>query len=277
MNAFRIGRLLGIDIFVDWSWVFIFVLMTWNLDAVFLEWHPDWTPIERLATAASACVLFFGCVLLHELAHSAVAIRFGLRVRSIVLFLFGGVSNIEEEPRSAKVEFLMAVVGPLTSIVLGVLFLLLVALVAPISMRDLDEAQASMARLGPVSTLLAWLGPVNVGIGIFNLLPAFPLDGGRVFRAILWGLFRDVRLATRLASAVGQVIGWLFILSGVAMSFGGRVPVFGGGVSNGLWLAFVGWFLHSAASRAYRGASAPASSVEPSHLPLRARPISGPR
>src|SRR5262249_12433427 len=207
----RIGRLFGIDLRVDWSWVFIFVLLTWNLVAVFSRWHPDWTPVEALVIAACASLLFFGCVLLHELAHSLVAMRYGVQVRSITLFLFGGVSNIEQEPPSAKAEFLIAIVGPITSIALGILALVLASLAMTTSMTNAGDAIDAFARLGPVATLLAWLGPINVTIGIFNLIPGFPLDGGRVLRSIFWAASGDLRRSTRWASAVGQAIGWFFI------------------------------------------------------------------
>jgi Zn-dependent protease len=250
MRAFRIGKLFGIDIRVDWSWVFIFLLMTWNLTAVFSQWHVDWPPAEQIGVAVIASLLFFGCVLAHELAHSLVAMRFGLRVRSITLFLFGGVSNIEHEPPSAKAEFSTAIVGPLTSIVLGIAFLLLAGLVTSIELRDADSVQAAMQQMGPLPTLLAWLGPINIVIGIFNLIPAFPLDGGRVLRSILWGLSGDMETATLRVSAIGQAIGWLFIVAGIAMSFGYKVPFFGVGLASGLWLAFIGWFIRSAAEQA---------------------------
>jgi len=252
MHAFRIGKLFGIEIRVDWSWIFIFVLLTWNLMSVFSRWHPDWPPFEPMAIALVASVLFFGCILLHELAHSLVARRYGLRVRSITLFLFGGVSNIEHEPPSARAEFLIAIVGPLTSILLGMGFLVASTLIVAISLRDANTAWITYAQLGPVETLFAWLGPVNLGIGVFNLLPAFPLDGGRVLRSILWGASGNLRVATRRVSAIGQLFGWVFIVTGIAMTFGAHVIFFGTGLSGGLWLAFIGWFLQSAAAQSYR-------------------------
>ena len=145
MHAFRIGKLFGIEIRVDWSWLFIFVLLTWNLTTVFSGWHPDWPPSEPFAVALVASLLFFGCILLHELAHSLVARRHGLRVRSITLFLFGGVSNIEHEPPSARAEFFIAVVGPITSILLGVAFLAVASLATAISLAD------AAARPGPAT------------------------------------------------------------------------------------------------------------------------------
>ena len=250
MHAFRIGRIFGIDLRVDWSWVFIFVLMTWNLFSVFSRWHPAWSPFEDGAVALAASLVFFGCILLHELAHSVVAMGYGVRVRSITLFLFGGVSNIEHEPPSAGAELLIAIVGPITSIVLGVGFLVLASLVTTVSMTNVGNAWSAVGQLGPLATLLAWLGPINIMIGLFNLVPGFPLDGGRVLRSILWSVTGDLRAATRWASATGQSIGWLFIAGGIAMTFGVHVPFFGTGLVSGLWLAFIGWFLHSAAAQA---------------------------
>lgn len=250
MQGFRIGRILGIQIRVDYSWLFIFVLLTWNLVDVFSRWHGDWPRVEVFVVATCASLLFFGCLLLHELAHSVVALRMGMRVRSITLFLFGGVSNIEHEPTSARAEFLMAIVGPLTSIALGVGALAIAAGVMTVSVSDVEGAWTAASRLGPITTLLVWLGPINIAIGFFNLIPGFPLDGGRVLRSVLWRLSGNLRAATRWASATGQTIGWLFIAAGIAMTFGARLPLFGTGLGGGLWLAFIGWFLRNAALQA---------------------------
>jgi Zn-dependent protease/CBS domain-containing protein len=250
MHAFKVGRIFGIDLRVDYSWVFIFVLMTWNLCSVFAHWHPQWPGIEQALVGATASLLFFGCVLLHELAHSAMAMRFGLPVRSITLFLFGGVSNIEQEPASPRAEFWTAIVGPLTSLVIGLLFLACGAAVTAVPMHDALSVQSSMSGLGPIATLLVWLGPINVVIGIFNLIPAFPLDGGRVLRAALWRSSGKVGDATLRACAIGQAIGWAFIVLGIAMSFGLNVPFFGSGLVAGMWLAFIGWFVRAGAAQA---------------------------
>ncbi len=252
MRSFHIGKVLGIDIRVDSSWLFIFVLMTWNLTAVFGHWHPSWSAAEQFAVAIVASLLFFGCILAHELAHSAVAMRFGVRVRSITLFLFGGVSNIEHEPAAAAAEFSTAIVGPLTSIALGVIFVLLGGAVTAGSLQGAPSLDAVAANLGPLETLLVWLGPINVVIGVFNLIPAFPLDGGRVLRSILWAISHNLKSATGQASAIGQAIGWLFVVAGIAMAFGLRLPFFGTGIVGGLWLAFIGWFVQNGALQAYR-------------------------
>jgi Zn-dependent protease len=244
-----VGRLFGVDLRIDWSWMFVFILLTWNLFAVFTAWHPDWTAAGIFAVALAAALLFFVCILLHELAHSLVAIAHGTRVRSITLFLFGGVSDIEREPSSPRAEFLTAVVGPITSILLGLAFLLMTSAITSSSMATADSAWEAFARLGPFGTLLAWLGPINIAIGLFNLVPAFPLDGGRILRSLLWAIGRDLAKATRWASMIGSTIGWLLVVAGIAMSFGIHVPFFGTGLAGGLWLAFIGWFIATAASR----------------------------
>jgi Zn-dependent protease/predicted transcriptional regulator len=251
MRGIRVGRLFGVDFRIDWSWALIFVLLTWNLFAVFSVWHPQWSRPETLAVSVCASLIFFLCILLHELAHSLVAKAYGTRVRSITLFLFGGVSDIEREPRSAAAEFFTAIVGPLTSIGLGIIFIVLAGMVTPLSsVTGPDEGRAELMHLGPVPTLLVWLGPINILIGLFNMIPAFPLDGGRILRAVLWSISGDLRGATRWAAGIGQFIAWLFIAAGIAMSFGVYVPFFGTGLVGGLWLAFIGWFLNGAASQA---------------------------
>jgi len=252
MHTFGIGKLFGIEIRIDASWLFIFILLSWNLTTVFSGWHPDWPLFESLAIAVVASLLFFGCILLHELAHSLVAGRNGLKVRSITLLLFGGISNIEHEPPSARAEFFIAVVGPITSIFLGLGFLTVTFLTTPHSAADVGTGWMGYAHLGPVETLLAWLGPINLAIGIFNLVPAFPLDGGRVLRAILWAMSGDFRSATRRVSGIGQLFGWMLILAGLEMTFGVHVVFFGTGLAGGLWLAFIGWFLRSAAAQSYK-------------------------
>jgi Zn-dependent protease len=251
-RGLRLGRIFGIEIAIDPSWVIIALLMSWSLTAAFARWHPDWTSATALATAVVATVLFFLSVVLHELAHSLVARRYGVPVERITLFLFGGVSNIEREPPSAGAEFLTAVVGPLTSIVLGVVVLTLGAWAVKLPPDLADDASADLASLSPVQSLLLWLGPINVVVGVFNLIPGFPLDGGRMLRAAVWGATGNLHLATRWASAIGQAIGWGLVLTGVAIVFGVRLPFLGSGVVSGLWLAFIGWFLSSAAAQTWR-------------------------
>ncbi|MBO0726080.1 MAG: site-2 protease family protein [Blastocatellia bacterium] len=248
-----IGRLFGINIHIDWSWILIFLLVTWSLAAgLFPAWHPDWSVALRWGVGVAASLLFFASILLHELSHSLVAKARGLPVRRITLFLFGGVSNIEREPPTPKTEFLMAVVGPITSILLGMIFLALAAFSAANSNITGGDPQTVASQLGPITTLLAWLGPINILLGLFNLIPGFPLDGGRILRAALWSATKNLRKATAWAAGIGRLTGWMFIAAGVSMALGAHLPFFGTGLFSGLWLILIGWFLTSAAVNSYR-------------------------
>lgn len=254
-SSFRIGRLFGIDLRVDSSWLFILVLVAWSLSSLFARWHPEWAPATVLVVALFAALAFFGSVLLHELAHSLVARLYGITVRDITLHMFGGVSNIEREPHTPTAELLIAIVGPLTSISLGVVMTVVATLGVGFAATDMDSAADAMAHMGPVATVLTWLGPINVAVGIFNLVPGFPLDGGRILRALVWMSTRDVRRATRIATTIGQLVGWGFIVAGGFMVLGYAVPFFGRGLGGGVWLALIGLFLRNAATQHQAGAA----------------------
>ena len=252
-SGFKLGTIFGINIHIDWSWILIFLLVTWNLaGGVFPSLHPDWSTGLNIGLGIAASLLFFLSILLHELAHSLVAKARGLPVRRISLFFFGGVSNIEREPPSPGTEFLMAIVGPLTSILLGIAFLFLGSQNINGMNAALDNPTQLLRQLDPLSTMLLWLGPINILIGVFNLIPGFPLDGGRILRSIFWAVMDNFRKATRWATAIGQGFGWLMILVGIAMIFGTTIPILGTGIVNGIWLAFIGWFLVNAASQSYQ-------------------------
>jgi Zn-dependent protease len=231
-NSFRIARIGGISINIDVSWILIFILVTWTLvGGYFPQRHPNWSPVLFWTVGLVTSLLFFASVLAHELAHSFVARARGLPVHDITLFIFGGVAQLKDEPETPGTEFLMAVVGPLTSIVLGACFGL-VSLLA----RGVSE---------PLSALAEYLAFINVLLGFFNLIPGFPLDGGRVLRSILWQATGSLHRATRWASLVGQAVAYLFILWGIWR-------IFGGDWVGGLWTALIGWFLENAASSSYR-------------------------
>lgn len=254
-NGMRIGRLFGIELRVDPSWLFIFVLVGWSLTTLFGTWHPDWSFATSLIVALTAALLFFASVLFHELAHSLVALAYGIPVRDITLHLFGGVSNIEKEPPTPGAELLMAIVGPIASIGLGIAMLVASAILIDLRTPDVESAEIVVANLGPFETLLVWLGPVNVIVGLFNMIPGFPLDGGRVLRAIVWRITGSLDKATRVAGGAGQAVGWLFVALGITMVLGFRVPFFGRGVTSGLWLAMIGLFLRNAAVAHLRSAA----------------------
>lgn len=247
-GGIRVGRIFGIDIKIAWSWLLILGLVTWNLSNVFGQAHPEWNTALTWGLGFVAALLLFASVLAHELAHSLVAKSRGIPVEDITLHLFGGVSEIEEEPQAAGGEFLMAFVGPATSLVIGGALLLLGGAVA--SVRESGgNASELLSRLSPLSTLVLWLGSVNVALGVFNLIPAFPLDGGRVLRSILWGISGNYVTATKGAAYIGMAIALLMIGAGALMIFGVRIPWLGSGAMNGIWIALIGWFIYAGARR----------------------------
>jgi Zn-dependent protease/CBS domain-containing protein len=252
MTSIRIGALFGIDIRLNWSWSIVLVLVVLNLGRTFRGMHPGWSAPLVWGTGVISALLFFGSVLAHELAHSLMARARGISVHDITLHLFGGVSDLQSEPASPGSEFLLAIVGPLISLALGALliFLTWVSLL-PVGFVAADPV-AAVAALSPLQTLVAWLGSINVSLGLFNLIPGLPLDGGRVLRSALWAITRSLHLATRWAAWVAQAIAWMMILGGVAIAFGARVPFLGTGLGSGLWLAFIGWFLNGASAQSYQ-------------------------
>src|SRR5262245_20240251 len=227
-GSITLGHVAGIRIAGHYTWLFVFLLVSWSLAAgYFPSNYPGLDPIAYWVAGAVSSLLLFASVLIHELGHSLVAIRRGVPVRSITLFIFGGVSSLEQEPSSAGDEFLIAVAGPLTSFVLAGLF------------WGLSQLAPAISLPGAV---LSYTAMLNLILGVFNLLPGFPLDGGRVLRAIVWGVTGSLHRATQIASYVGQGIGFLLIFVGLAQ-------VLAGGFLNGLWTAFIGWFLNGAAEQ----------------------------
>jgi Zn-dependent protease/CBS domain-containing protein len=254
-RGFRVGRISGVEVRVDWSLLIVFWLIVVNLGGgLFPARHPDWSPLLSWGVAAIAAVLFFLSVLAHELSHALVGRANGVPVAGITLFIFGGLAHMRGEPRSPRAELLMTVVGPLTSLVIGAVATGWGAHLARPAIVDAGDPLRAFQDVSPFATMLLWLGPINIMLGLFNLIPAFPLDGGRVLRAALWAGTRDLAKATRWAAWIGQAFGLLLILAGVNMLLGLRVPWFGRGLVPGLWTAFIGWFL-------YRAAAASTSSV----------------
>jgi Zn-dependent protease/CBS domain-containing protein len=226
-QAISLGRILGIPIGLDYSWFLIFVLLTWTLAvSYFPAEFKNWPTAQYWIVGAVTALMLFVSVLLHELGHSVLALRYKIPVRSITLFIFGGVAQIGAEPPSPAAEFWIAIAGPMVSFGLAALFGLL---------------QPVFTGVAPLLALAKYLAYINGTLALFNLIPGFPLDGGRVFRAIVWGITHSLRRATVIAAGVGRFIGFLFILAGVWQLLGGNFI-------NGLWIAFIGWFLESAAA-----------------------------
>lgn len=251
-NAFDVGRLFGVRIRLNWSVSVIFALIVFHLAVgVFPFWHPDWSAALLLGVALGAALVFFVSLLLHELAHALTARGYGLPVGSITLFLFGGVSDIEQDPETPGVEAVIAGVGPLTSAVIGFIFLFIFSQIQPELAGESDTALGLAATMGPVATILAWAGPINLLLALFNLLPAFPLDGGRLLRALFWWSTDNLSRATRWAASVSRALAVGIMLLGVLMAFGLYIPYLGGGPVSGLWLLFIGWFLMQAATGTY--------------------------
>ncbi len=225
-HTIPLGRILGIPIGLDYSWFLIFVLLTWSLAVSYypLEFR-NWPVIQYWVLGAVTAIMLFVSVLLHELGHSFIAMRYKINVRRITLFIFGGVAEITSEPPKASAEFWIAIAGPVVSFALAVIF------------KIMESLAIGVPQLW---ALLKYLALINGALVLFNLIPGFPLDGGRVFRAIVWGITRNFRRATFVAATVGRFFAFLFIFAGV-------LQIFTGNLINGLWIAFIGWFLESAA------------------------------
>ena len=221
-----LGKILNIPVNVDYSWFLIFILLTWSLA---ISYYPSefrhWSTALYWILGAITTIMLFVSVLLHELGHSIVALRYKIPVRNITLFIFGGVAQIASEPPTAMSEFWIAIAGPVVSFLLAGVFAVL---------------EFVFSSLTPLFALMKYLAYINGTLGLFNLIPGFPLDGGRVFRAIIWGTSGDFRKATRIAAGVGRAIAYIFILVGVYF-------IFSGNFAGGIWIAFIGWFLESAA------------------------------
>ncbi|MFQ6041327.1 MAG: site-2 protease family protein [Candidatus Poribacteria bacterium] len=229
-NSLRLGKILDIEIRLDYSWFIIFTLITGSLVQYFIS--RGMTITTSLVIGILTSLLFFASVLAHELSHSFVARAEGVPVHSITLFIFGGVAHITKEPKRARDEFFMALAGPAISIVIAILFGVIWFVTSNLSK--------------PVAALASWLGMINGMLAVFNLIPGFPLDGGRVLRSIIWGITGNLRKSTQAASIVGRAVAYIFIFIGIWRIF------FQKDWLGGLWIAFIGWFLENAAANSYR-------------------------
>ena len=239
-SAIPLGKIFGISIRIHYSWFFIFAFVTWFLATGYFrqEEYQDWPLVLSVALGIITSLLLFCSVLAHELAHSLMAKRAGIAIHSITLFILGGVARITEEPKRPGVEFGVAVSGPLTSIVIGLAFLFLSAL--------------TLGAYEPVAVAAFWLGLMNLVLAGFNLIPGFPLDGGRVLRSILWWRSKNRRKSTRTASLIGRGVGFLFVFGGILGALTNWLFYDGTYFISGLMFAFIGWFLQDSAAESYR-------------------------
>ena len=231
----KLFRIWGIQIGLHYSWLLIALLVTLSLAGQFQATNPQWGANVVWVIAILTALLFFAAIVLHELSHAAIAKARGLPVKSITLFALGGVAQIEKEASDPKTEFWMGIVGPITSALIGGICLALAVLIG---------WDPTARHQSPQLAMLVWLGIINIALAVFNMVPGFPLDGGRVLRAIVWWITGNVERATRIAATTGQGIAFVFIIVGLFRFFNGAG--FGG-----LWLTFIGWFLLDAARSSY--------------------------
>lgn len=229
-GAIRLGRILGIPIGVNYTWFVALWLLTWSLArSYYPRTFPGFLPSTYVMMGLVSALLLFGSVVIHELGHAVAARRYGIRTRAIVLFLFGGVAQIAKEPPTPASELVVAAAGPATSFLLGGLFWIL-------------RAVTTGSALGAI---IAYLAGINAALAVFNLVPGFPLDGGRMLRALLWRVTGSLERATRVASRSGQIVAIGLIALGV-------LGVFMGNVTGGLWLVLIGWFMDTGAQASYQ-------------------------
>lgn len=231
LGSLKLGKIAGIEVAIHWSWLFIFFLVTWSFaEGVLGHFFPEWSAVQRWTAGVVVSLIFFASILLHELSHAVVARRQGIDVKGITLFVFGGVASLGREVQTAGQEFAIAVAGPLTSLALAALF--------GIGWAVLRAPASGVAGIS------AHLAIINAVIAAFNMLPGFPLDGGRVFRSLVWWRGRNLLAATRIASRTGEGIAYL--LMGVGVVF-----FFLGSLINGVWFILIGMFLRNASAASY--------------------------
>lgn len=227
-RAIYLGRVFGIDIGLDYTWLIVFVLVTWSLGARFQITNENWPTGAAWIAGLITSLLFFASILLHELGHSVTSNKLGVPIKSITLFIFGGVARLTREPDRPRDEFLIAVMGPAVSVTLGLIFL---------GLWQVIPGETLVTDV--IRGICFWLGEINLILVVFNCIPGFPLDGGRILRSILWAWTKNFTKATRIAATGGAIFAYVLIIGGLFLLF--VAPI------NGLWMAFIGWFLLNAA------------------------------
>jgi Zn-dependent protease/predicted transcriptional regulator len=227
-------KLFGFKVGIDLTWLILAVLVTWSLaKGVFPNYFKGLSDATYWWMGVAGALGLFFSIVFHEFCHSLVARRFNLQMKGITLFIFGGVAEMEEEPNTPKSEFFMAVVGPISSLVLAVVLFLI------------QKVGNALGLYKPVTSVILYLGWLNVILAVFNMVPAFPLDGGRVLRSILWAIKGNLRWATYVASQMGSAFGWFLIILGV-------INFIGGNFIGGLWYLLIGMFIRSASQMSYQ-------------------------
>jgi Zn-dependent protease/predicted transcriptional regulator len=245
-NSLRVGRIGGVTISIHYTWLIVFGLMIYSLaSGVFPRFYPHWSPAENWSVSALATILLFVSVLAHELGHSFVARAKGIPVQDITLFMFGGATNISQETDDPGDELQIAMAGPSVSVMAAIITFAIGYLTAPVNEL--------------VCAIFLYLAGANIILVIFNLVPGYPLDGGRMLRSILWGFTGDAEMATRVAATLGGGLGYLCIIGGIIYAFWDLM--------GGIWLVAIGWFLQNAAEHAYHGR--PAATPTPSGVKVR--------
>jgi Zn-dependent protease len=235
-GGFSLGRLFGVEIRLHITWFLVFVLVVFSVPTVALTGERELSGLGRLIVATVVALLFFASVVAHELAHALVARRRGIAVKEITLFIFGGAANLEQESPNPRTEALVAAAGPLTSVAVALVFTGIWA-----ALRAIDSEPVQI-----VAQSAFWLGSINLLLAAFNLIPGFPMDGGRLLRALLWAANKNFVRATRIATLIGRAFAYVLIGIGIV------VALRGGDIVGGLWLSFIGWFLSNAAESSYR-------------------------
>ncbi|NIP29689.1 MAG: CBS domain-containing protein, partial [Candidatus Dadabacteria bacterium] len=230
----KLFSILGFDVSIDTSWLILAFLITWTLaQAYFPHYYKDFSAMTYWYMGACGAIGLFISIIFHELSHSLVARNYGIPMKGITLFIFGGVARMEDEPPSPKSEFLMAIAGPISSIFLAIFFYVI------------SIYTKTTGLPGPVTAVFSYLAFINTVLAVFNMLPGFPLDGGRVLRSVLWYWKNNIKWATKIASQIGTGLGTLFIILGF-------VSIITGNFIGGLWWALIGIFLRNASSMSYQ-------------------------
>ena len=246
-RGFRICRIGGVDVIIDYSWIIIFLLLTYSMaETFFPETHPDYHRLWYWLMGTTASMLTFVSILIHELAHSWVSIKRGIKITTIRLFIFGGMAETADEPKDGRDEFLVALAGPAASVLTGVFFAFVYI--------------STMAHMHPISTIVQWAAVANLALAFFNLAPGFPLDGGRILRAFLWDHWNDMARATRTVGRIGDALAIFLIVFGILQM------IFSRNFLLGIWFICIGFFMKQASGGAVQAVATTTKRESPPRI-----------